>query len=428
MVFRRTTPPEALAGVLRPGNAGSNTAVDHITVTDAALAQIPDGQRYGQPILFRADGAGASRKWLWHLTELGTQPGVDLDYSVGFTMTSAVREAIGLLPEAVWTPAWDADGDPVEFADVAELTGILPHLAGNGWPPGMRVLVRRERPHPGAQLNLFEEANGWRYRCFVTNTPSGQLGWLEARHRAHARVEDRIRYGKDLGLGRLPYRQFNINCVWLELALAAADLIAWTQTILLTGEPGESRTQNAALPPPTRRRTPHARTTPHPAAVPSHMALATSDSRRVPHPGRTPTTDAHLAQNLNPYPPATRTPGDADTTPPPPACPHAQPHRRRPKNWITPELNNLHEGPRLAGHRRAEHPITLIFEEPVMPQFRPKPLSQCWQQPRAQGPFTRLNPPTLRWLRRCRVRRCSWSRSQSPPTRNQPGRVCRRNF
>ena len=97
------------------------------------------------------------------------------------------------------------------IADVAELTGILPQLTGNGWPPGMRVLVRRERPHPGAQLNLFEEANGWRYRCFVTNTPTGQFGWLEARHRAHARVEDRIRCGKDVGLGRLPSRPFNIN-------------------------------------------------------------------------------------------------------------------------------------------------------------------------------------------------------------------------
>ena len=144
----------------------------------------------------------------------------------------------------MWTPAWDDEGLPVEFADVAELTGILPQLTGNGWPPGMRVLVRRERPHPGAQLNLFEETNGWRYRCFVTNTPTGQFGWLEARHRAHARIEDRIRCGKDVGLGRLPSRQFNINCVWLELALAAADLIAWTQTILLTGELAKAEPKN----------------------------------------------------------------------------------------------------------------------------------------------------------------------------------------
>ena len=106
------------------------------------------------------------------------------------------------------------------------------------------MLVRRERPHPGAQLNLFEETNGWRYRCFVTNTPTGQFGWLEARHRAHARIEDRIRCGKDVGLGRLPSRQFNINCVWLELALAAADLIAWTQTILLTGELAKAEPKN----------------------------------------------------------------------------------------------------------------------------------------------------------------------------------------
>ena len=160
---------EALAGVLRPASAGSNTAADHITVTDAALAQIPDNQRYGQPILVRADGAEASKKWLWHLRELGTQPGVDLDYSVGFTMTAAVREAIGLLPEAVWTPAWDTGGFPVDFADVAELTEILTQLAGHSCPLGMRVLVHRERPHPGVQLNLFEEANGWRYRCFVTS-------------------------------------------------------------------------------------------------------------------------------------------------------------------------------------------------------------------------------------------------------------------
>lgn len=50
----------------------------------------------------------------------------------------------------------------------------------------MRVMVRRERPHPGAQLSLFEEAGGWRYPTFITNTQIGQLAFLEARHRAHA--------------------------------------------------------------------------------------------------------------------------------------------------------------------------------------------------------------------------------------------------
>ena len=99
----------------------------------------------------------------------------------------------------------------------------------------MRVIVRRERPHPGAQLR-FTDVDGWRFQAFATDTPRGQLAHLEARHRAHARVEDRIRCGKDTGLGRFPSRQFAINAVWLELALAAADLIAWTQTTLLDGD------------------------------------------------------------------------------------------------------------------------------------------------------------------------------------------------
>ncbi len=226
---------EALAGVLRPGNAGSNTATDHVDVVDAALAQIPDTELHGQPVLVRADGAGASKQWLCHLAGLRTDTGLDLNYSVGFTTSGKVRDAIGALPELAWTPACNADGEPRDGADVAELTGLLPDLTCAGWPQGMRVLVRRERPHPGAQLTLAD-VDGWRYQCFATDTTIGQLAWLEARHRAHARVEDRIRCGKDLGLGRPPSRQFNINAVWLELALTAADLIAWTQTILLHGD------------------------------------------------------------------------------------------------------------------------------------------------------------------------------------------------
>jgi Transposase DDE domain group 1 len=100
----------------------------------------------------------------------------------------------------------------------------------------MRVLVRRERPHPGAQISVFEAHDGWRRQAFATDTRHGQLAFLEARHRAHARVEDRIRTAKQAGLGRFPSREFAINAVWLQLALTAADLIARTQTILLTGE------------------------------------------------------------------------------------------------------------------------------------------------------------------------------------------------
>jgi hypothetical protein len=100
----------------------------------------------------------------------------------------------------------------------------------------MRVIVRRERPHPGAQLSLFEEADGWRYTPFATNTGVGALQWLEARHRAHARVEDRIRCAKDTGLGRLPSREFAINAAWCTAAAIAADLIAWLQILGLHGD------------------------------------------------------------------------------------------------------------------------------------------------------------------------------------------------
>jgi DDE family transposase len=225
---------EALAAVLRPGNSGANTAADHIAVTDLALAQIPDAQRHGVPILVSADGAGATQAWLAHL-RAKRLTGVDLEFSVGFTMTTTVQAAILALPKQAWSQAINADGSVREGADVAELTGMLGDLTAAGWPSGMRVIVRRERPHPGAQLS-FTDVDGWRFQAFATDTRVGQLAHLEARHRAHARVEDRIRCAKNAGLGRLPSRQFAINAAWVELALTAADLIAWTQTTLLEGE------------------------------------------------------------------------------------------------------------------------------------------------------------------------------------------------
>lgn len=224
---------EALAAVQRTGRAGSNTTADHITVTDLALAQIPDEHRHGTPILISADGAGATKEWLTHL-RAHREKGVDLRFSVGFTMTEAVQQAIRSLPAAAWTPAIEADGSLREGADVAELTGLLPQLTGAGWPAGMRVIVRRERPHPGAQLR-FTDHDGWRFQTFATDTAGGQLAQLEARHRAHARVEDRIRCAKDSGLNHPPSRQYAINEVWLELTLIACDLLAWTQTTLLDG-------------------------------------------------------------------------------------------------------------------------------------------------------------------------------------------------
>ena len=221
-----------LTAQLRPGNAGSNTAADHIDVLTAAVAQVPRAHR--KRLLVRVDGAGASHALLKWLTAQDAKRGRSVQYSVGFAVTEHVRAAIAAVPKrGVWSPAVNADGEARKKADVAEITGLLPEHVRALWPVGMRVIVRRERPHPGAQLSLFEESDGWRYQAFATNTTVGALQFLEARHRAHARVEDWIRHAKDTGLGRLPSREFAINTAWLATVAIAADLVAWLRMLAL---------------------------------------------------------------------------------------------------------------------------------------------------------------------------------------------------
>jgi hypothetical protein len=180
------------------------------------------------------------------LTGQGQVQGRQLEYSIGFPIHKgiAVHDAIHALPEQAWTTAVDADGEVRDGAQVAELTGLLDL---SRWPDGMRVIVRREQPHPGAGLTLFEQADGWRYQAFATNTASGQLAFLEARHRAHARVEDRIRVAKDTGLGRLPSREFKINQAWVQLTAIAADLVAWLQLLALHDAPDLARAEPKML-------------------------------------------------------------------------------------------------------------------------------------------------------------------------------------
>ncbi len=151
-------------------------------------------------------------------------------------MTEAIRDAIRLVPKWAWQVASTADGLLREHADVVDITKMLDLSRWTTTCPDMRVIVRRELPHPGATLDAFAIRDGYRYQAFTTNTGRGQLAFLEARHRAHARVEDRIRTGKDTGLGHLPSRHQNINAVWTELAMIAADLLALAQTMLLTSE------------------------------------------------------------------------------------------------------------------------------------------------------------------------------------------------
>jgi hypothetical protein len=216
---------EPLAIALRPGNAGSNTAADHIEVTRLALAQLPS--RLRRQVLIRTDSAGGTHDFLTWLA----RPGRRLAYSVGFTITEDIQDAILKVPAAAWTPAYDAGGQMRPGAWVAEITGML---TLDGWPKGMRVIVRKERPHPGAQLR-FTDIDGHRFTCFATSTKGGQLADLELRHRRRARCEDRIRGAKDTGLRNLPLQGFAQNQVWCEIVALACELVAWMQMLALHG-------------------------------------------------------------------------------------------------------------------------------------------------------------------------------------------------
>jgi Transposase DDE domain group 1 len=238
---------EPLTVLLRPGNAGSNTAADHITVARQALAQLPGhrpGHRPGRKVLIRTDGAGASHAFL---TWMHAQR---LSYSIGFGLPDNTPQLLQTIPADVWEPAYDAHDQIRDGAWVAELTGLL-NLTG--WPPGMRVIARKERPHPGAQLRITD-ADGMRITAFATNTARGQLADLELRHRRRARAEDRIRCAKDTGLAKLPLHAMAQNRIWCAIVALACELTAWMQLLALTAhaarrwEPKRLRTRLFTVP------------------------------------------------------------------------------------------------------------------------------------------------------------------------------------
>lgn len=233
---------EVLTLDLRPGHASPFNSADHIAALDAALTQLPEGER-GQ-VLVRTDAGGGSKAFLHHITDLG------LEYSVGFPAHGPVQTAIEAIPASAWIEAIDGDGQPRDGAQVTDLTAWMPtptaptrspaRFGPQHWPQTMRVIARRERPHPGAQLRLTDH-DGWRITCFATNTPidqNGNNGWavadLEVRHRQRARAEDRIRGLKDTGMRNLPFHGYAQNQIWLEIVALAADLLAWTQTLAFT--------------------------------------------------------------------------------------------------------------------------------------------------------------------------------------------------
>ncbi|MEQ4725928.1 transposase [Nonomuraea sp. B19D2] len=237
---------ESLAMLLRSGNAGSNTVADHVRVLSEALAQIPNSCQ--AKILVRVDGAGATHDLLTHLEGLNTTRRT-VRYLVGWTITTLDEQAIAQLPATAWQDSLDQNGGLQQGYHVAELTGLNQR---NGWPEGMRLLVRRVRPSARHRKNLtaFEMRTGWKYSIIATNI--GRMGgiagshhpqWLDAVARAHAVVEDRVRAGKAMGLRNLPSQDWTVNQGWILAANLGHDLDCWLRLLTLHDQDGLERAE-----------------------------------------------------------------------------------------------------------------------------------------------------------------------------------------
>jgi Transposase DDE domain group 1 len=225
---------EALAGMLRPGNAAANSAADQLVVVDAAIASLPPERQAGHalgddatlvvhPMVVRADSAGAVKAFVDGLVER------NIEFSVSGRVSDGFCAAIAAVPEGAWRKAMGADGEERHAGEVAELDVDLP-----GWPPGTRAICRREEPHQGAQLRLWD-VNGYRHQVTLTNSASDPLQ-LELRQRLHARVENSVKALRDTGLDRMPFTSFTANQVWFEIVLTGSDLLAWLRAVCLDGD------------------------------------------------------------------------------------------------------------------------------------------------------------------------------------------------
>ena len=223
---------EALAGLLRPGNAGSGTATDHVAVLDDALAQLPIDPAGGAEVIVRADSAGWSHKFVNHCRAL------QVNVVIGHRLTVDIANVLVKVPKRAWSPAISADGsDWRDHAEVVEITDLVSDIfdTTRGWPCGLRMIARRELPHPGAQLT-FTDVDGHRYQVFVTDLDDPDIAYLEALYRGRGRAEKQICDTKTTGLTNLPSHSFAINTAWLQLTLIAHDLLAWTRTLTLDGD------------------------------------------------------------------------------------------------------------------------------------------------------------------------------------------------
>lgn len=219
---------EALAGVLRPGNAGSGTATDHVTVLGDALAQLPlDPVEH--EVIVRSDTAGWSHDFVNECRQRHVR------FVIGHQLNVEIASVLVNVPKRAWQPAITADGtDWRDHAEVVEITNLIDDVfdTQRPWPSGLRMIARREQPHPGAQLT-FTDLDGHRYQVFVTDLPDTDIAYLEALYRGRGRVERQICDTKATGLTNLPSHSFAINHAWLQLVLCAHDLLAWTRLLTL---------------------------------------------------------------------------------------------------------------------------------------------------------------------------------------------------
>ncbi|MEO7193522.1 MAG: transposase, partial [Pseudonocardiaceae bacterium] len=296
-------------------------------VCDAAFDQIPAPWR--TDVLVTIDGAGASHDIIEHLTALNTAPahgrrGRRVEYSIGWPVDERTMTAIGELRDSDWGNALHTDGAPDPDARVDELTGIPRGGPGGdrlaGWPPDLRVMARRVPRPAGKPAKLGEDAH-FEYGAFATNTPGGQLQWLDARHRTQAHVEDRMKQIKARGARNLPSLDYDRNAAWPRLAALATSLTTWLRHLALDGDLAKASTKTLRF-----------RLLSAPARLVTHARRKTL---KVPPAGPGPKTSPPPGTDSKPCtPPDTPPPPVPTTSPAPPRPSHG--NRRPPEHHRDP--------------------------------------------------------------------------------------------
>jgi hypothetical protein len=210
----------------RPGNATSNDAADNIAALTAAIAAIPG--TYRRKVLVRLDGAGFSHKLLEHIASGGAVKGRSWEFSVGWACTDRELDAIDRAPKTLWQKGIDQDGTILDDTRVADITGLLDLSEWTQKIPNLRIIARDEPLHPKytKRASDREKTRGRRYQLIAINASTGQVAWLDARHRSHVHVEDDVKQAKAIGMDRWPSRHWKVNVAWIAVVAMAASLLA----------------------------------------------------------------------------------------------------------------------------------------------------------------------------------------------------------